>query len=174
MIGRVIRGFQRCPTKQGRRSQRGWHISKRGPRSFGKGRGARSLGNVDSKGHFKYTPRKLPLIVVPDLTDFELKPYVAYGTPKLESVSVPKVKDLDLDLSKSEIHILDIISPQHNKQRPAKYERAGKEMHDYLMQTKYKHQPQETSPAQQSSQPQPQPPSRPTQSGKVDIKVEFQ
>jgi len=168
MIRRVIRGFQRCPTKQGRRSQRGWHISKRGPRSFGKGRGARSLGEVDSTGHFRYLPRKLPVIVVPDLTDFELKPYVAYGTPKLENVPVLKVKDLDLDLSKSEINILDLISPQHNKQRAAK----GQRIRENLL----KDQQSDAYYAQKlfSNQPQTQIPSQPEQSGKVDIKVEFQ
>jgi len=119
MIRRVLRGLERS-AKKGRRQQRGWHISKRGNKRFYKGRGARSLGEVDSKGHFRYNPAKLPVFHVPDLTDCELKPYVAYGTPKLEKVPIPKLADLDLDFSKAEVDLLDIIAPHHKRLRLAK------------------------------------------------------
>ena len=47
-------------------------------------------------GHFQYVAEKLPNIVVPDLTDFELKPYVAYGTA-LVKTAPPTLPELKLN-----------------------------------------------------------------------------
>jgi hypothetical protein len=74
----------------GHRALRAKSWSKRGPRSYYKGIGARSLGSINSKGKFAYNPAKLPVFVVPDLEGFDLKPYVSHNTPKIK-VKVPQV-----------------------------------------------------------------------------------
>lgn len=97
------------------RALRGKVNSKRGPKSFYKGRGARSLGKVDSKGfvscifvfpniqgHFHYQEKKLPVFHIPDLTNFPLKPYVALGTPMVK-VPPPTVPELKLDDAEARI-----------------------------------------------------------------------
>uniref|UniRef100_A0A6U5CEV9 39S ribosomal protein L41, mitochondrial n=1 Tax=Hemiselmis andersenii TaxID=464988 RepID=A0A6U5CEV9_HEMAN len=50
---------------------------KRGPRNFYKGKGAPSMGKLTSKGAFVLQRWKIPQLIVPDLTDTDLKPYVA-------------------------------------------------------------------------------------------------
>jgi len=54
--------------------------SKRGPRNFYKGKGVKSTGKSNSKGGFQIMPERLPMFVVPDLTDVKLKPYVSPKT----------------------------------------------------------------------------------------------
>ncbi|KAL3696810.1 hypothetical protein R1sor_010886 [Riccia sorocarpa] len=61
--------------------------SKRGPKGFYKGKGCKSTGRHTSKGGYILMAEKLPQFVVPDLTDFKLKAYVAHNTPK-----VPKME----------------------------------------------------------------------------------
>jgi len=112
MIRGLIRGEYRG--KMGRRQFRGKSNSKMGPKDYYKGRGSRSLGKIDSKGHFTLDAKKLPVFIVPDLTDFELKPYVAYGTPKIK---VPPPKVPELNLAETEVDILDIVAPHHKKLR---------------------------------------------------------
>lgn len=46
-------------------------------------RGVRLTGYTDSKGCYVEVPEKIPQLIVPDLTDFELKPYVSYRTPNI-------------------------------------------------------------------------------------------
>jgi len=53
--------------------------SKRGGRSLKKGRGARPTGYVDKRGHFQGLAHKKPDLLIPDLSDFPLKPYVAWN-----------------------------------------------------------------------------------------------
>jgi large subunit ribosomal protein L41 len=113
----IIACLGRHQRKHGRRAFRGKFTSKFGPKSFYKGRGSRSLGRIDSKGHFHYQESKLPEIVVPDLTDFPLKPYVAYNTPLIKT---PQPTVPHLNLSESEVDILDIVAPQHASLRRAK------------------------------------------------------
>ncbi|XP_043838226.1 39S ribosomal protein L41, mitochondrial [Dromiciops gliroides] len=54
--------------------------SKRGPRTFYKGRGAKFTG-FSSSGRFVKVKEMVPEFVVPDLTGFKLKPYVSYRAP---------------------------------------------------------------------------------------------
>eukprot|EP01124_Arcella_intermedia_P007271 TRINITY_DN1440_c0_g1_i1.p1 TRINITY_DN1440_c0_g1~~TRINITY_DN1440_c0_g1_i1.p1 ORF type:complete len:141 (-),score=50.66 TRINITY_DN1440_c0_g1_i1:35-457(-) len=112
MIRSLIKGEYRG--KMGRRQFKGKTNSKIGPRTYYKGRGSRSLGYIDTKGRFHMDPSKLPVYYVPDLTDFPLKAYVSYGTPK---ISVPPPKVPEIDLTKTEIDILDIVAPQHKELR---------------------------------------------------------
>ncbi|XP_046852105.1 39S ribosomal protein L41, mitochondrial-like [Xenia sp. Carnegie-2017] len=56
---------------------------KRGNKNFYKGRGVKPTGFHTKKGHYVIVPKKVPEFVVPDLTDFELKPYVSYQSPKV-------------------------------------------------------------------------------------------
>eukprot|EP01127_Copromyxa_protea_P006391 TRINITY_DN16228_c0_g1_i1.p1 TRINITY_DN16228_c0_g1~~TRINITY_DN16228_c0_g1_i1.p1 ORF type:complete len:149 (-),score=42.81 TRINITY_DN16228_c0_g1_i1:23-469(-) len=130
MLGSLIRGMERSGLNRnlGRRALRGKASSKQGPRNFYKGRGAKSLGKVDSKGRFRYDARKLPVLVVPDLTDCELKPYVAHNSPQVPKVAPPSVNDLFLDLQNSEVDILDIVAPQHKKIRAEKRKQLFKEI----------------------------------------------
>lgn len=46
-------------------------------------RGVRETGYNDSKGRYVEVTEKIPQLIVPDLTDFELKPYVSYRTPNI-------------------------------------------------------------------------------------------
>eukprot|EP01125_Pyxidicula_operculata_P001287 TRINITY_DN11188_c0_g1_i1.p1 TRINITY_DN11188_c0_g1~~TRINITY_DN11188_c0_g1_i1.p1 ORF type:complete len:146 (+),score=45.73 TRINITY_DN11188_c0_g1_i1:47-484(+) len=118
MIRNLEKGLYREPGKRlYLKAFRGKTTSKIGPRDFYKGRGAPSLGRITSKGKFIYDPKKLPVFVVPDLTDFPLKPYVSYSTPKVK-VAPPTVPELNL--KESEVDILDIVAPQHKKRREQK------------------------------------------------------
>ncbi|KAJ7426965.1 39S ribosomal protein L41-A, mitochondrial [Pitangus sulphuratus] len=56
--------------------------SKRGPRTFNKGRGAKKLGVLTSSKKFLLVKEMVPEFVVPDLTDFKLRPYVSYRAPE--------------------------------------------------------------------------------------------
>lgn len=46
-------------------------------------RGERDTGYIDAKGQYVQVPEKIPQIIVPDLTGFELKAYVSYRTPNV-------------------------------------------------------------------------------------------
>ena len=63
--------------KCGRRSLRRAILnSKVGNKNFYKGRGARNEGTHTAKGGYVVRPERLLKIVAPDLTGFDLKPYV--------------------------------------------------------------------------------------------------
>ena len=51
--------------------------SKRGPRTYYKGKNCKPTGFHTRKGGYVLMDEKLPRYVVPDLTDFKLKPYVS-------------------------------------------------------------------------------------------------
>ncbi|KAJ8762509.1 hypothetical protein K2173_007948 [Erythroxylum novogranatense] len=51
--------------------------SKRAPRDYYKGKNCKSTGFHTRKGGYVIMPEKLPNYVIPDLTDFKLKPYVS-------------------------------------------------------------------------------------------------
>ncbi|XVE95253.1 hypothetical protein REPUB_Repub02eG0080400 [Reevesia pubescens] len=51
--------------------------SKRAPRDYYKGKNCKSTGFHTRKGGYVLMLEKLPNYVVPDLTDFKLKPYVS-------------------------------------------------------------------------------------------------
>ncbi|XP_010538932.1 PREDICTED: 39S ribosomal protein L41-A, mitochondrial-like [Tarenaya hassleriana] len=51
--------------------------SKRAPRDYYKGKNCKPTGFHTRKGGYVIQPEKLPNYVVPDLTDFKLKPYVS-------------------------------------------------------------------------------------------------
>ncbi|XP_039041508.1 39S ribosomal protein L41-A, mitochondrial-like, partial [Hibiscus syriacus] len=51
--------------------------SKRAPRDYYKGKNCKSTGFHTRKGGYVVMQEKLPNYVVPDLTDFKLKPYVS-------------------------------------------------------------------------------------------------
>ncbi|XP_039123892.1 39S ribosomal protein L41-A, mitochondrial-like isoform X2 [Dioscorea cayenensis subsp. rotundata] len=51
--------------------------SKRGPRDYYKGKNCKSTGFHTRKGGYVIVDEKLPRYIVPDLTDFKLKPYVS-------------------------------------------------------------------------------------------------
>ncbi|KAL5722042.1 hypothetical protein ACHQM5_005610 [Ranunculus cassubicifolius] len=51
--------------------------SKRAPREYYKGKNCKPTGFHTRKGGYVVVQEKLPNYVVPDLTDFKLKPYVS-------------------------------------------------------------------------------------------------
>ncbi|WVZ91324.1 hypothetical protein U9M48_037512 [Paspalum notatum var. saurae] len=51
--------------------------SKRAPRNYYKGKNCKPTGFHTRKGGYVIVDEKLPRFVVPDLTDFKLKPYVS-------------------------------------------------------------------------------------------------
>ncbi|KAM0891915.1 hypothetical protein ACQ4PT_026085 [Festuca glaucescens] len=51
--------------------------SKRAPRDYYKGKNCKPTGFHTRKGGYVMVDAKLPRFVVPDLTDFKLKPYVS-------------------------------------------------------------------------------------------------
>ncbi|XP_053420566.1 39S ribosomal protein L41, mitochondrial [Nycticebus coucang] len=55
--------------------------SKRGPRTFCKGRGAKGTGVFAAGRKFVLIKEMVPEFVVPDLAGFKLKPYVSYRAP---------------------------------------------------------------------------------------------
>ncbi|KAF3820862.1 large ribosomal subunit protein mL41 [Mirounga angustirostris] len=55
--------------------------SKRGPRTFYKGRGAKGTGVHGRDGKFVQIKEMVPELVVPELAGFRLKPYVNYRAP---------------------------------------------------------------------------------------------
>ena len=92
MLTRILASFvrgKRAPTKGF------WHLtSKRGSKTYYKGKGCIATGRHTSKGDttcgclsvvaislsaggYIISPLKKPRYIVPDLTNFELKPYVA-------------------------------------------------------------------------------------------------
>ena len=50
--------------------------------------GTRSTGIAHKTGWWEHVPEKVPQLVVPDLTDCELKPYVSYRTAEFNDVSL--------------------------------------------------------------------------------------
>ncbi|NXJ76414.1 RM41A protein, partial [Trogon melanurus] len=56
--------------------------SKRGPRSYNKGRGAKRPGVLTANRKFILIKEMVPEFVVPDLEGFKLKPYVSYRAPE--------------------------------------------------------------------------------------------
>ncbi|KAL0026333.1 hypothetical protein WJX77_012672 [Trebouxia sp. C0004] len=58
--------------------------SKRGPRTFYKGKGAEPTGHHTRKGGYQIMKGKLPEYIVPDLKGFALKPYVCRASTKAE------------------------------------------------------------------------------------------
>eukprot|EP00898_Chlorokybus_atmophyticus_P001161 jgi/Chlat1/2045/Chrsp17S02515 len=63
--------------------------SKRGGKDFFKGKGCVPAGQHTRKGGYVLQHWNMPRWKVPDLTGFELKPYVSKNTPKL-TVSPPQ------------------------------------------------------------------------------------
>ncbi|EIE25474.1 hypothetical protein COCSUDRAFT_52881 [Coccomyxa subellipsoidea C-169] len=59
--------------------------SKLGPKNFYKGKGVPSTGHHTRKGTYVILKDRLPDYVVPDLTGFKLKPYVAYESKAVEA-----------------------------------------------------------------------------------------
>jgi len=65
------------------RISRGSLTPKHLPHGWYKGRGARPIGKLDNKARLRVDRAKLINFHVPDLTGFELKPYVSYNSPKV-------------------------------------------------------------------------------------------
>ncbi|XP_034587914.1 uncharacterized protein [Setaria viridis] len=57
--------------------------SKRAPRDYYKGKNCKPTGFHTRKGGYVIVDEKLPRFVVPDLTDFKLKPYVSQSARDL-------------------------------------------------------------------------------------------
>jgi len=56
--------------------------TKRANKNYYKGNGCRVEGRITSKGRFILDPELCTELVVPDLTNFKLKPYIAHGVKK--------------------------------------------------------------------------------------------
>ncbi|XP_022752905.1 39S ribosomal protein L41-A, mitochondrial-like isoform X2 [Durio zibethinus] len=59
--------------------------SKRAPRDYYKGKNCKSTGFHTRKGGYVLMQEKLPNYLVPDLTDFKLKPYVSQCPRKVKT-----------------------------------------------------------------------------------------
>jgi len=68
----VSKGFTRSAIRREPRT------SKTLPSGWVKGKGVWSIGHVDPKGRFQVDSKKLYTFDVPDLSNFELKPYVSH------------------------------------------------------------------------------------------------
>ncbi|KAL9965287.1 hypothetical protein ACROYT_G029062 [Oculina patagonica] len=93
----ILRGLFRGAT-------RGVMTGKRGNKNFYKGRGVRNPGFHTRKGGYMIVQKKIPEFIVPDLTGFELKPYVSYKAPKT-AIPEPTPESL-LESIKENIHLL--------------------------------------------------------------------
>ena len=61
---------------------------KRANRRFYKGKGGTSEGRHTRKGRYVMDPDKMLTLEVPDLSGFELKPYVSRFTPKVKTGTI--------------------------------------------------------------------------------------
>ncbi|XP_066921033.1 large ribosomal subunit protein mL41A-like [Clytia hemisphaerica] len=57
---------------------------KHGNKNFYKGRGVRNHGFPTKHGGYKIVQKKVSEFIVPDLTGFEMKPYVSYRVPLIK------------------------------------------------------------------------------------------
>merc|ERR1719362_2372865 len=56
----------------------------------------RPFGHMDQRGRFRFAIEKVPFYNIPDLTGFNLLPYVSHNTPKID-FSVKEHRRIDLD-----------------------------------------------------------------------------
>ncbi|XP_070614290.1 large ribosomal subunit protein mL41 [Erythrolamprus reginae] len=75
LLSEVTRGLVRGADRMAE-----W-TSKRGPRTFFKSRGCKVFGPITSSRKFRLVKDQVPILMVPDLTGFKLKPYVSYRAP---------------------------------------------------------------------------------------------
>ncbi|KAM6431360.1 large ribosomal subunit protein mL41 [Liasis olivaceus] len=75
LLGEVTRGLVRGADRMS-----AW-TSKRGPRTFFKSRGCKVFGYITASRKFRLVRDQVPVLVVPDLSGFKLKPYVSYRAP---------------------------------------------------------------------------------------------
>eukprot|EP00039_Didymoeca_costata_P006585 m.91564 g.91564 ORF g.91564 m.91564 type:complete len:132 (+) comp13308_c0_seq3:260-655(+) len=68
-----------------RGAKRGVMSPKKGNKQYFKGTGANTPGFITRKGRFRVDPYKVVRFIVPDLNDFNLKPYVSHKCPKQNS-----------------------------------------------------------------------------------------
>ena len=76
----ILKVFASRRLRQGRRvPSKGWTSldSKRAPHGYVKGKGVKAVGKHTKHGGYKILAHKIPRYVVPDLKDFNLKPYIA-------------------------------------------------------------------------------------------------
>ncbi|PIA36107.1 hypothetical protein AQUCO_03400188v1 [Aquilegia coerulea] len=64
--------------------------SKRAPRDYYKGKNCKPTGFHTRKGGYVVVEEKLPNYVVPDLTDFKLKPYVSQCPREMKTTTAPE------------------------------------------------------------------------------------
>ena len=85
MVGGMIQSVVSNLPSRGSKFRKSFRLDpltpKRSNRRFYKGNGCRNEGRHTSKGRYIVNSDKLLDIQVPDLTDFELKPYVSYLVP---------------------------------------------------------------------------------------------
>ncbi|KAF2945878.1 uncharacterized protein LOC4329997 [Oryza sativa Japonica Group] len=75
-LGLILSSLGRSMRRK-RLSSLGILSSKRAPRDYYKGKNCKPTGFHTRKGGYVMVDEKLPRFVVPDLTDFKLKPYVS-------------------------------------------------------------------------------------------------
>ncbi|KAI3992931.1 hypothetical protein MKX01_009674 [Papaver californicum] len=63
--------------------------SKRAPKDYYKGKNCKPAGFHTRKGGYVVVDEKLPNYVVPDLTDFKLKPYVSQCAVEVKTTEQP-------------------------------------------------------------------------------------
>jgi large subunit ribosomal protein L41 len=100
-------GLTRAPRPLTRSFLRGKMSPKRGNKNFYKGYGARRMGKHTSKGRYIIDKRRIPILMIPNLKDCDLKPYVSRTTPQIH-VPPPKVPDINLE--EAEIPLKFILS----------------------------------------------------------------
>jgi len=75
----VCRGLERRRVPKGRRELRGIYTPKAGNKNFYKGYGARSVGRFLKHANYQLVENKIPEIIVPDLTNTEVRPFSSFG-----------------------------------------------------------------------------------------------
>lgn len=55
----------------------------------------RIFGKFDNFGNFYYDKSKVPEYDIPQIDNFELKPYVSYSTPKISQEMMDEIKSLN-------------------------------------------------------------------------------
>jgi len=78
MFQGALRGFVRGKFSKRQSKTVGGSLSpKHMPKGWYKGRNVPSIGRHTAKGGYIVMPEKIPIYVVPDLTNFKLRPYVS-------------------------------------------------------------------------------------------------
>eukprot|EP01121_Diplochlamys_sp_Union-15-3_P020005 TRINITY_DN7672_c0_g1_i1.p1 TRINITY_DN7672_c0_g1~~TRINITY_DN7672_c0_g1_i1.p1 ORF type:complete len:156 (+),score=23.60 TRINITY_DN7672_c0_g1_i1:66-533(+) len=116
LLDQIITGYTRRFSWVG--TKKFWRGKSRSPKHLPprwyKGRGCRSLGRHTRRGGYILQKHKMPQVIVPDLTDFKLLPYVSHQTPLIKD-SPPTVPQLNIEDIEPGVDLDNILYPKRTR-----------------------------------------------------------